>query len=149
MSEINIANAWQKAEETCFTSLVEFAESKINFDAFLGWLPADRDCWMFSSGGLSTGPIERFSGMSPAWCALSFRAKVQINNQDRTKAMEMAGKVLAWLQHTVNMSGIGNVLMLRLMDLPSEPDSIVHESGRLIWVVEIPLDMTISTTTTY
>jgi hypothetical protein len=147
---MTITDAWKNAELTCFTQLVTALDSKAEYDAFRGYLPEIRDSWMFTSGGIETGPIERFYGESGAWCSMSMKARIEGIFAHRDSCLEFAGKVLQFLQDSGNMHQTGNVMWLRLTDFPQEPQetALTNEQGEvstIIWRIIIPLEMVFAT----
>lgn len=143
---MTIADSWLAAETTAFDQLCTRLESKKDFNAFRGFIPEDRDCWSFTSGGSSAAiPVERLWGESPAWCALGVNARFTARYQNRDNCLSMAGKLLAALKQTVNMEKIGNIMYLRVTDMPGEPQPVELEGGMLIWVSEIPLELIFAT----
>lgn len=143
---MTITEAWASAERTCFTQLVQYTASKANYNAFQGWLPEDRDSWMFTSGGLAGSfPIERVWGDTPLFCQLHFNAKVVARFKEREDCLTLAGKIINAFNETTNFKQIGNVVRLRLADMPQEPTPLELENGRVIWLMEIPMEMVFST----
>ena len=104
---------------------------------------------MFTSGGLQTGPIERLWGTTGAWCALSMAARFEGQFVDRAECLTFGGKVMAWIKETDNLNQIGNVMWLRMTDLPQEPFWQPLESGEVLWHVIMPMEMVFTTSTEY
>lgn len=152
---MNITEAWLEAEKTCYTQLVSGLKAKDGFNAFRGYLPYERDSWMFSSGGIGSSiAIERFWSANPAWCYMSFNARIEGVYDSRDKCLELAGSVLGVLKDTSNMNQKGNVMWLRLADFPGEPveTPILNVQGELatvLWRITIPLEMVIATEAEY
>lgn len=145
----NITKAWKVAERTCFTKLVKHMNAKENVDAFLGFNAADRESWMFTSGGLAVGPVARYQGPSPAWCNFSINARIEGVYSVREPCLDLAGAVLGFLKGTTNLNQIGNVQNLAIADFPGEPVAEPQESGIMIWRVIIPLRLTFATEVEY
>jgi hypothetical protein len=151
---MNIENSWLSAEKKCFELLVTGLEAKDGFDAFRGYLPDLRDSWMFTSGGMQTGPIERLYSETGAWCSLSVKARVEGIFKNRDDALRLGGKILKVLKDTGNMHQELNVMWLRLTDLPGEPDefAVMNLQGELaavMWRITIPLEMVFATAAEY
>lgn len=151
---MNIAESWLSAEKQCFDLLVTGLESKDGYDAFRGYLPDIKDSWMFTSGGIQTGPIERFYGQSGAWCSISMKARIEGIFRSRDDAIKFGGKVLSVLKANNNFYQKLNVMWLRLLDMPQEPEEtpILNAQGELatvIWRIVIPLEMVYATEAVY
>ena len=148
---MTIQEAWLYGEKTCFDQLVERTASREGWDAFRGFLPSDRNAWMFSSGGVAGSFVmDRLAGSTPLYCTLGFQAKVMCRFADRDDCLIFAGKVLKAFEETSNFKQIGNVLWLRLVDMPGEPTPLeINEDGLMIWVMEIPMEMIVSTNTEF
>lgn len=151
---MNIAEAWLNAEKTCFDLLVTGLKSKDGFDAYRGYLPDIKDSWMFTSGGMQTGPIERLYGVSGAWCSLSVKARIEGIFRKRDDAIMLGGNVLNVLKNNNNFYQQSNVMWLRLTDLPQEPEetpilNVQGELATIIWRIVIPLEMVFATEAEY
>jgi hypothetical protein len=148
---MTIKDAWLSAEKTCFNQLVTRTASREGWDAFRGYLPADRNAWMFTSGGVAGSFVmDRLAGTTPLYCTLGFNAKVVCRFAERDDCLTFAGKVLTAFSQTTNFKQIGNVLWLRLTDLPGEPVPLeINEDGLNIWIMEIPMEMIVSTNTEF
>ena len=142
---INITTCWKAGETTCFQKLCDALNGKEDVDAFRGFIPEDRVCWMFATGGQATGPIERMWGDNPNWCALCFDGSWEGHYQERDDAMDAAGKILGLLKEKTNLNNIGNVMWLRLRDLPKIDAVPVGDQGAVYWKVVIPLEMVVYT----
>jgi hypothetical protein len=142
---MTIKDAWLAAETTAFDQLVTRLASKSGFNAFRGYIPEDRDCWSLTTGGLAMGPIERFWGDSPAWCAIAMNARFTTRFQNRDNCLKTSGSLLAALQETTNFKAVGNIISFRLRDMPGEPQPVVLDGDMLIWVCEIPMELVFST----
>jgi hypothetical protein len=149
---INLSVAWDLAEQTAFEKLASYLQSKPNVDCFRGYLPIDRECWMFTSGGLATGPIARWWNDTPLFGTLSFKARVAAQYLDRSQCLIFASKILAFLSETSNMKQTGNVMWLRLADMPGEPtfgDEFVETDDGIVsvvlWKIEVPLELVFHT----
>ena len=148
MPSIKTEDSWAQAEQYCFDELVKFTESKANSNAFLGWLPdpPQRDAWMFTSGGLHTGPIEMFSGGTALWCTFSMDASIDIVTRQRSDAQTTAMKMVNALKENDNFRSQHNIQELRLASLPSTPTVLpmTNEDGQVVgimWNITIPLEM--------
>jgi len=143
---MNIVDAWKAAEKTCYTQMLSHTNTKDGVDAFRGWIPEDRDCWMFTTGGLAAGTMDRHWGDTPLFCNFAFGGRVVARYADRDDCMELAGKIFKMLNDTQNMKNKGNVQYLRLDNLPTEPLPVDLESGMQIFLMEIPMQMIFTTT---
>jgi hypothetical protein len=151
---MNIEESWVSAEKTCFALLVTGLKSKDGYNAFRGYLPDIKDSWMFTSGGIQTGPIERFYSETGAWCSISLKARLEGIFHDRDDALLFGGKVWGVLKANNNFHKKLNVMWLRLTDHPQEPEEtpIVNVQGELatiVWRIVVPLEMVFATEAEY
>jgi hypothetical protein len=151
---VDISTAWLEAEKTCYTQLVTRLNAKDGFNAFRGNMPVMRDAWFFTSGGIQTGPVDRFWGENGAWCAMSVRARVEGIYQVRDDCLRLAGMIYAKLKESNNLKAIGNVMWLRLTDFGGEPDEtpLVNDKNEVVgmlWRITIPLEMVFATEAEY
>ena len=147
---MQIEESWEAAEDTAYRRLLLATTAKDGVDAWKGGFPADTMLgWIFTSGGLGVEPIARFWGTSPAWCQLPFNARVEGRFRMRAECLRLAGRIIGYLKATANLSQVGNVLTLRLADMPGEPAEVLLDNGAIVWGINIPMHLVFATSADY
>ena len=141
-----MTDAWVKAEETCFTNLINATNAKKNDNAYLGMFPSDEclNMWMFTSGASSRvdGRQLMWTGTSAGFNTMGVSARMELRYAERGDAMTVAGKVWKMLQDTQSLHEKGNVQWLRPLEMPSEPVPVPIGDGRSVrWDITIPFEI--------
>ena len=150
LSENTITEAWNKAERAVFTSLISFLGCTERVNAFRGRFELNQDgdikyrnVWKIDSGGSASAfDADRTYGEDGSWCSLMVDAEVEGYFDTRTKAMNFASSVLAWLKHTNNLKTVSgsNVTWCMMTDLPQAPEPTVGVA-QVMWAVKVPLQI--------
>lgn len=159
ISANTIFDAWLRAEDAIFDSLLTFTGSELGREAFRGFLPIHGDtgeykyvnAWMLTSGGSTQFEIERLSGDPGLWCSLRNDVRIESLWKKREDALTFTGTILAWLKQTGNFGQQGNVTWCTLAEIPPEP--IEHltkgHNPQRYWRQSVYLELVYKTETTY